>query len=469
MCGLCLLLAFYFLLRYLETGDRRYNLAQWAVFLLGFGALELMVVYPAVAAAYTWFCARRKFAGTLWLFTGSAAYLAVHTIFVPPQKAGLYAMHFDAGIFRTLGMYWAWSLRPAALRDPRWLALGSVWAITLGLAAFAVAKVRAGNRVPFFCLAWYLIVISPLLLLRDHPGEYYVYLPVAGLCWLAGWQIALSRPTLTGALTLALVLLYAALAVPHALREEDRNLRLTGRVRGLVEGVAGAHQRHPGQAILLAGVDSDLFWNGVLDRPFRLLGLHDVYLAPGSEREIAAYPERGSVAGFVAPANTVAGAIQRGELMVYDVRGPRLRNITSSYAVSGGGNLPLRVDAGSALTQDLLGPEWYPADSGVRWMARHATLRLAAPRTAGQKLYLRGICPVEQLRAGPLAVSVAAGGVALPPALLRSGGAFQLAFDLPPTLAGRPEMEVSLAVDRVIRTASDPRDFGLAFGVFEIR
>ena len=471
MSGLCLLLAFYLLLRYLETGRRGYNMAQWAVFLVGFGALELAVVYPALAAVYTWLCARRHFGRSLWLFAGSAVYLALHAIFVPPQKAGFYAMHLTGAVFRTLGVYWAWSLRPAGLREPRWLALGAVWLLTAGLAIFVCRKLRAGNRVPLFCLAWYLTVLSPLLLLRDHLGEYYVFLPVAGLCWMGGWAMAEAwRASLAAkGSAIALAALYALLAVPHALTEEGRNWRLTARVRDLVEGVAGAHERHPGQAILLEGVDTDLFWNAIRDRPFGLIGLHSVSLAPGSEREITAYPERGDIAEFVAPAFAVAGAIQRGELAVYNVRGPRLRNVTSSYTVPRDATLPRRVDAASPLVADLLGPEWYPADSGVRWMARRATLRLGAPTAAGQKLYLRGICPREQLDAGPLTVSVTAGGAALPSMTLRSGGAFELTFDLPAWLVGKPEMEVSVEAGRVIRPASDPRDFGLAFGVFEVK
>ena len=129
--------------------------------------------------------------------------------------------------------------------------------------------------------------------------------------------------------------------------------------------------------------------------------------------------------------------------MVYDVRGPRLRNITSTYTVPRDLRLPARVDAASPLMEGLLGPEWYPADSGVRWMARRATLRMGA----GRKLYLRGICPDEQLRAGPLTVSVTAGGVALPAQQLVKGGSFELAFDLPDALAGRPEMEITVEVD----------------------
>src|SRR5262249_5840276 len=61
LCAFFLLLAFYFLLRYVETGDRRFNTWQWIVFLLGFGALEINLVYPALAAGYTLLCARSYF------------------------------------------------------------------------------------------------------------------------------------------------------------------------------------------------------------------------------------------------------------------------------------------------------------------------------------------------------------------------------------------------------------------------
>ncbi|MBZ5586001.1 MAG: hypothetical protein LAQ30_28185, partial [Acidobacteriia bacterium] len=54
LCGFFLLLAFYFLLRYVETGAARYNAWQWVAFLLGFGALEINLVYPGIAAAFTW-------------------------------------------------------------------------------------------------------------------------------------------------------------------------------------------------------------------------------------------------------------------------------------------------------------------------------------------------------------------------------------------------------------------------------
>jgi hypothetical protein len=243
------------------------------------------------------------------------------------------------------------------------------------------------------------------------------------------------------------------------------------RVRNLVEGVAGIHERHPSQSILLEGVDTDLFWNGVLDRPFRLFGLDHIYLAPGSEKRIDSHPDLGNIDDYILPAAVVAQALKREELVVYDVRGPRLRNITDVYAaMPRETKLPLHVDAGSPLTSYLLGPEWYESDGNHRWMPRRATLRIGAPSAPGQKLYLRGHCPDEQLREGPLPVTVTVEGVTLPPTTIRPGTkAFELAFALPDTSIGKPEMHVTVEVGRIIHPASDPRDLGLAFGTFEVR
>ncbi|MCX6629103.1 MAG: hypothetical protein NTW28_15910 [Candidatus Solibacter sp.] len=132
--------------------------------------------------------------------------------------------------------------------------------------------------------------------------------------------------------------------------------------------------------------------------------------------------------------------------------------------------LPLRVDAASPLTSYLLGTEWYQSDGDHRWMPRRAALRMGAPATAGQKLYLRGACPDEQLAAGPLPVTVTVDGATLPATAIRPGdSAFELVFALPDSVVGKKEMRITVEVGRVIRPPSDPRELGLAFGAFEVR
>ena len=55
MCPLFLLGALSLYIRYLDTGQRKFWWWQLVVFSLGFGALEINIVYPAIAAAWILF------------------------------------------------------------------------------------------------------------------------------------------------------------------------------------------------------------------------------------------------------------------------------------------------------------------------------------------------------------------------------------------------------------------------------
>lgn len=476
LCAFFLLLALYCLARYLETADRRWEMLQWAAFLLGFGAQELNFVYPMLAVGYLVLVAAkpRPVRRVLPMFAVSAAYVVAHLAAAPPQKTGVYAMHYTRGMVKTLARYWTWSAGPAFLWTPvplpAWVMPAGVAVLTLALLVFAAMRLRAGLRVPLFCLGWYLATLVPVLPLRDHRMEYYLYIPAIGLCWLGGWGLAEAwRGTRTARFAAAaLALLYLVMVVPRTVAASDWNYRASIRVRDLVEGLARIHELHPAQAVMLEGVDSPLFWNGIFDRPARLLGIERLYLAPGSEARIPAVSDAQDVAQFVLPPAETVRALERDELVVYDVRGPRLRNITATYRPAPDLLLPPRVDTASPLAADLLGPEWYPSDSDHRWMPKRATLRMAAPAAPGRTLYLHGYCPDAQLQAGPLGVTVTVNGSALPPAEIHQN-AFDLAFPLPDSAAGKPQMQVAVEVSRTIRPANDPRDLGLAFGTFEVR
>jgi hypothetical protein len=406
------------------------------------------------------------------LFLPSAAYFAIHQAAAPAGKDPNYTLHFTGAMLRTLAKYWAWSVGPwefwAPVPLPKWLIPAAVALLSLALLAFAAMR----GRTAAFCLAWFVIAIAPVLPLRDRVTEYYSFLPVIGLCWLAGWALAeawRSRPN-TGIAAISLVVAYLLMMLPRTVAASDFHYRLTERVRNLVAGLDRAHQLHPRQTILLDGVDTQLFYHGLLDHSFRLLGIDHVYITPGSEQKIESHPELGDIGEFVLPADEAAKAIENDEIAVYDARGPVLRNITSTYA----GQLrdlplPRRVDVASRLAASLLGPEWYAPEGTHRWMPKHASLRMAGPTAAGQKLYLRGHYPPEQLRAGPLTVSVTVNGTPLAPATLASGGDFELAFPLPDSLVGQSVVEIAVEVGRTFRAGADIRDLGLAFGEFEVR
>lgn len=469
LCGFFLLLAFYFLLRWIETAERRFYIYQWLAFLLGFGALELNVVYPALAAGYTFLCARKYFRRTLPMFAVSAVYAGIHTWAAPAQKTGDYAMHFDGSMAGTLWTLWEWSVASTYLSSPlglrHWMMLAGVAIVTLAIVWFVWRQLRGGRPAVLFGLLWFLATVGPLLPLRDHVTEYYVYLPAIGLCWIGGWALA----RYPGVPAFAVVGVYAFLTVPQLAEATEWNYRQTDRARNLVQGLAAAHRNHPKQQILLSGVDGDLFVNAISDRSFHLLGIDFVYIAPGNETELRDRSHNGDVADFVLPGSVIAHGLQTNQLVVYDVKGPRLRNITTLFAaIPHDQALPLRVDPADPLTANLLGPEWYPVDENHRWMPKTATLKMGAPRVTGQNLFVHAYCSEEQLRAGPLTLTVTVDGQILPPQPIHETG-FELRYALPDSLVGKPEMQVKAEVSRVFRPASDPRDLGLAFGSFEIR
>jgi hypothetical protein len=466
MCAFFLLLAFTFLLRYIDTGQRRYYVYQWIVFILGFGALELNVVYPALAAGFTLLAARKYFRGTLPLFLVSAAYALIHSVAAPVPKSGDYAMHFGGSMLRTLAILWTWTVGPTYLSTPMdlpsWVLPTGIAIVSLVLLVFLASRWRSGVA-PFFLL-WYLVTIGPMLPLRDHVTEYYVYVPAIGLCWLGGWGLAESWrsaiPVRIGAVAVALI--YVFLQAPHLVAATEWNYNLTRRTRNLVEGVAGAHELHPKQTILLYGVDEDLFLNVIRDHAFRLLDMNRVYLAPGTQKSPGEEE-------FILPGFVITRALSQNELVVYDVRGPQLHNVTTMYAaLPRPSDIPQRVDVGDPLTGDLLGPEWYKLEVDHRWMPKRATLRLGGPASPGRQLFLRGNCTEEQLRAGDLQVVVTVEGSTLPSANVHTS-AFELDFPLPPSVVGKPEIHIAIEVSRTFRPPTDSRELGLAFGVVEIR
>src|SRR5205807_2396610 len=95
-----------------ETGRIRYYAGQWLTFLLGFGALELNVVYPAIALLYALCCARRLVWKTLPMFAVSAAYTLIHNYYAPTTKSGVYGMYWDTRIFGTFWKYLTWAAGP---------------------------------------------------------------------------------------------------------------------------------------------------------------------------------------------------------------------------------------------------------------------------------------------------------------------------------------------------------------------
>ena len=62
-----ILTALWCLLMHIDTNRTVYLVLMWIAFAIGLGTLEMMIVFPVIAAAYTFVRARPYFRKVLWL------------------------------------------------------------------------------------------------------------------------------------------------------------------------------------------------------------------------------------------------------------------------------------------------------------------------------------------------------------------------------------------------------------------
>jgi len=476
-CAFFLLLAFYL---YLQG---RYWL-QFAVFVLGFGALELNIVYPAVVLAYVVTCSytRRRAARTTPLFAVSLAYYLLHSAAAPRQSTGVYALHIDPALLKTFWTYWSWSFaHPNAHQH-----LAIILIFTAAVLGFVCYEFVRGRRLPLFFLLWYVITLAPILPLRDHISDYYLAIPALGLASIAGCALARAVPSFERAIpsfersklsitaipSFFLIAYYLAIQIPVARAGTHWYLNHSRAVRNLVTGVRHARELHPGQNILLTDVSRELYLDSMAHSVFRALDVPDVYLAPEAS---ASLPEAEEHTLSIAATRY---ALKEEKLQAYSAASEHIRNVTFSYEHSFGTayswndqkNIPRKVDVGSPLLAYLLGSTWYPPEAGFRWMPSRASLQMGGPLVAKAKLILTGYCPPEQTESGPLTIFITVDGEKISEAKLsKPETSFSRTFELPAAVAGRDWVEVTVAVDRTLRKPAGSRPLGLAFGVFEIR
>lgn len=466
LSGLCLLGALWLWILYCDTGRRRELWGSWAVFLLGFLALETNLVFPALALAYALCFARPRVRQAGWLFVPSLLFVAAHELLIPKQVAGPYSPHLNIGVLSMLWRLWTAMLLPEHLTQftglPEWA--GHAGAVVFSLALFGYAAHRSyrRDRVPAFCLAWFGIVAAPFLPFQSHLGAFYLTLPSIGVAMLAAYAARGKR-----LIAVVLLLWFAAENVPAAIGEARLQYLASIAVEKLVDSVLDVSEKHRGKIILLDGLPNDLFWNAVYHSAFFPYGIDKdhLYLSPGSDKYLTQDEVGVRVADFVlSPARTRQALAER-ELAVYRcLKDGSLTDITESYSAPRGGAdvLETRLELGDPLAASQLGPGWFPREDGFRWMEKRAVVHLGVPADGGTVLLIEGTAP----RPVGLTVQIDGGNVG-ESRILSGGEQFRLEFPLV-VAAGKP-VRIELSVDRTFREGRDNRELGLAVGSIQIR
>ena len=483
LCAFFILTSLSLFIRYAETDRRVFWWWQLVVFTLGFGALEINVVYPALAAMFVVILTpsekrRRLLVSLVPLFAISVIYFFVHRAFAPIPTDGPYAVHLDGRLFQTLAEYSFWSLRSWGWKNYGHTASTGVVVFliqAIALAAFWLREISKRRYLGLFCISWFLITIAPTLPLPDHRTGYYLTIPVAGLAMLGGWGIAcaIEGGFVWQVVALVPLVVYLGGMIPLAKQATRWWRDRTGPVRSLVLSVKAAHESHPGKTIVMEGISPDLF-QVFVDAGFFPAGVDHVYLTPNAGDRLRSAVKPEDLDPYVIDGAPLRKAITHDEVVIYSDVGDHLRNITEAWERSNlnllspnqrPDQVPRRVEVGNPLLAFLLGPEWLPVEaSGFRWMPGRATVRLGGPRTAKDKLLLEGYCPEQQLLAGVLHLSVSVDGIPLPMTQIGNPESnFRRLMAVPSALVGRDSVVVTISVDRVLHDPSG-RDLGLVFG-----
>lgn len=380
LSGFFFLLAFYFLLRLIESGNRKDEAAHWTAFLLGLGALEINVVYPALAALYLVFHARRMVWKVLPMFGVSAAAVLTHFYFAPPPQAGVYAPRVDAAMVSTLWTYWRWVLGPIPAVAAALAAAGILALIAWG--------VRRGEFTAIVGAGWFVLPLIPYLPLPEHKMDYYLAVPSIGIAMLGAYALGNLRkfgPVGRVATVLA-CLAYVGTSVKASWTVTNWQHARGERMEDLVLGVEEIHQTTRGKIILLSGIDNDVFWSGVADLPFRAKSIPKVYLAPGSTARIQAAPDL--LSKYILPEAIARRALAAGDAVAYRFDGQMLHNETAHTGGLWTAQDPAFVNVGDPVFADYLGAGWGAAADGCRRLERTGVIRIAAPRNSGECLYI---------------------------------------------------------------------------------
>jgi hypothetical protein len=326
--------------------------------------------------------------------------------------------------------------------------------ITVGAAALIVWSLRRREYAGLFGLAWFVIVVAPYLALPDHKMDYYLAVPSIGLAIAGAWVVECAR--LYGAawkIAAALPLVaYLGTSLPASASIARWMHDRAEKVEALALGVEEIHQSKPGNIILLDGIDTDLFWAGVADLPFRAMEIPGVYLAPGSETRIQAPGDL--LSKYVLPEAVARRALDAGGAVAYRFDGQTLHNSTARFREMADSTwreeAPHFVNMGDPVFGAYLGPGWQEAARGYRNMTGAAAFTIGAPRAATECLYI-GV-----FRTTPFRMSVRVNGAGRPAALVRKDNDLsEFRVTLPPEATAWKQMEVVLS-------SGEPLRFGFA-------
>jgi hypothetical protein len=456
--------AFYGFLRYTESLSSPWLFFSWSCYLLGFGALENIIMLPGVLLMWAFFFDRSSIRRTLPYFAPAIAFTVAHVWLIPKAKdAPAYRMYFDSSLLESVGIYWNWLLGAARLIqfDPayEWVVQLSHLILTPALLGFLVWRTWRKDYLPLFLCLVSLALLAPMLPLRDHRTDYYLASASLGMVSM----IALIPMRLPRSAAIAGWVLIAVYAIPSFILQQSSiewYLNRTAPLRPLIRGLQHAAKLHPGKMILLEGISDSVYNSSIADDALRLI--------PGAE--IRLVPNSGPAGNplVLSPA-TARTAFEKQTVIVYRFDGVVLRDVTREWELGKGLTLSTglspEVLAGDPAFSSQFVSGWYHIEESHRWMAAGAAVRLGWPQLPKTTLSFQAYAPKE-LESFELEVLANAKPIYK---ASHSSGPVELSIPIPADLPVSDSILIEFRCSKTVRPPSDGRILSLLFTEIAIR
>lgn len=485
MLAACQAALAYYWLQYGLRGSRRALLVASGIFLAGFAIHEASVAnaWLLLWIALLFFPAGLKVG--LWYLGATLLYVLARLWLTPLPSQGPYAVASLPLLLRAFIDYWWAHLTAEALPKTQWNVL-MVGAVVIVLLAVGLKQLpaRLDRQIALCGLGWFCITLAPYLFFAHHITFYYLTVPALGFCMVAA---AFANGRLKSKKVVVLVLGAAFLAYigthtwrQHKTFEWYRDWSLQART--LWETISHSQHLSP-RVFVLHKIAPELFWGAVYHGLFRLGQPVEVFVSPETIPEL--YTRQNLVTfgattrDFEISHRQIAVGLAEGGLDVFIMHLGKVYNASKLYGLFVLGTLmdnghfaSPEVDLVSQKYDSQLLDGWHQPELTHRWTAPSASLLMPTCCSTEGRLCLEGFLPQNQLKNGPVKVTIHVEALNLPVrTILTAAGPFQRCLDLPDMGLDKLDsmVKISIGVSPVYLPGGDSRRLGLALKRIEMR
>lgn len=431
----------------------------WSIFLLGFGVLETIVVFPALLGVYCLLFHRERLKETLYYWIPALVFVWIRIKFLQnPDADKAYIMQVSPqDLFATMKIY---------------ISMAMNWWIFGALLAYTVWLTFRKNYTALFALTIFLFLLSPILPLKDHILRYYLAAPGFGLGLWIGVVFAdlLKIRWMLGIIPVAFISYYFADPLIHS-RINTLNWYQEKMLasKTLLTGIREIRKTHPDAPLLISGVPAEIYQMSMHHDFHRIFGTRRVFLFPEpASAEKSPY----QVSGCSLVTTSMMDTMKRTDhALAYQYSGTSIQPLDHSQFISLSENLPRYsscIQTGEPADSDQLISGWYPIDNELRWMGTHGSARLSSSNQ-GKTILISGYALRNYFNTGSPTLKMIIDGQEIGSIQIQQpDDSFQWTLQLPEKFQNREQLQITVIADHTFTSPDDSRPRSVLIRKIEI-